>query len=175
MLECDPIEGNNGGARLVCFHDKSREGLGQGNGIAMSREIEKQVRGILESDPHGVFATEDLCQRVYGAVDKKHRAPMRRIMQRIEETDPRYQLARSQAKGVEMMLYNCQSARSVALMGYKKRLWLRWLLDPAHDAKAAKYIDERYEEFESGQEVDDDLGDLSALRGAGHHARTSEG
>lgn len=87
----------------------------------MPGKIEKQVLMILASEPHNAFTTEDLCERVYGANEKRHHVAMLRVMKRIAGAGAgRYRLKVANRRGRELVLYDATDIESTATAGIKR-------------------------------------------------------
>ena len=80
--------------------------------------IERAIRGLMDTEPHGAWTVEDLCERVYAGVnrvEKKHRVSVQRALRRIVEGDPDWCLFRSEYVGGTLVLVNRANVRSYAL------------------------------------------------------------
>jgi hypothetical protein len=119
----------------------------------MQGKIELQVREILEAEPDNGFTTEDLCQRIYGAAEKKHRVSMLRVVKRISGADPRYATLTSEQRGGTPIVYNCTSTYAYAVarlegesFGYQREHdW--WKSKVTEDDLHAELRDEQHQEL----------------------------
>ena len=80
--------------------------------------IERAIRGLMDTEPHGAWTVEDLCERVYAGincVEKKHRVSVQRALRRVVDGDADWLLFRSDQVGGTLVLVNHANVRSYAL------------------------------------------------------------
>lgn len=78
-------------------------------------KIEKQVHALLATEPDNAFTVEDLCEHVYGRVEKRHRVAVLRVVRRIaaRETGP-YRFLICETRGGELVLFDATNVISYA-------------------------------------------------------------
>jgi hypothetical protein len=122
--------------------------------------IQRAVLDLIASDADGAWSIGEICQRVYGAVEKKHRVAVGRALRRMELPGT-WSVRRRWKSGAEVIIYDACNLRSTTRFE-----WLRHERGTFDD-----FVRYRHERIQPGGEYYESVQEAIAYRDADARTR----